>query len=68
MKRRLLIAIVFLLAGAVVNVAVAWGCAVLSPVQGGVITAFLDGMQPDDIYIYPAFKGRGVDIDFVQLV
>ncbi len=26
MKRRLLIVVVFLLAGAVVNVAVAWGC------------------------------------------
>ncbi len=26
MKRRLLIAAIFLLAGAVVNVAVAWGC------------------------------------------
>ncbi len=31
MKRRLLIVAVFLLAGAVVNVAVAWGCALWSP-------------------------------------
>ncbi len=31
MKRRLLIVAVFLLAGAVVNVAVAWGCAALKP-------------------------------------
>ncbi len=31
MKRRLLIIVVCLLLGAVVNVAVAWGCAVLSP-------------------------------------
>ena len=33
MKRRLLIAAMFLLAGAVVNVAVAWGCAAYSPEQ-----------------------------------
>ncbi len=32
MRRRLLIAAIFLLAGAVVNVAVAWGCALWSPV------------------------------------
>ncbi len=32
MRRRLLIATIFLLAGAVVNVAVAWGCALWSPV------------------------------------
>ena len=29
MRRRLVIVVVFLLAGAVVNVAVAWGCALL---------------------------------------
>ncbi len=34
MKRRLLIAAVFLLAGAVVNVAVAWGCAAWAPAAG----------------------------------
>ncbi len=31
MKRRIFIVVIFLLAGAVVNVAVAWGCAVWSP-------------------------------------
>ncbi|MHC4092208.1 MAG: hypothetical protein ACYSVY_18375, partial [Planctomycetota bacterium] len=31
MKRRLLIIAIFLLAGAVVNVAVAWGCAAWAP-------------------------------------
>ena len=33
MKRRLLIIAICLLLGAVVNVAVAWGCAVRAPVQ-----------------------------------
>ena len=35
MKRRLLIVATFLLAGAVVNVAVAWGCALWSPIGVG---------------------------------
>ena len=37
MKRRLLIAAIFLLAGTVVNVAVAWGCAAWSPVGCGTL-------------------------------
>ncbi len=38
MKRRLLIVAVFLLAGAVVNVAVAWGCSLFVPLNYGVRT------------------------------
>ncbi len=39
MKRRLIIIAVFLLLGAVVNVAVAWGCAVWAPPAPGVDTS-----------------------------
>ena len=38
MKRRLLIILIFLLAGAVVNVAVAWGCAGWLDTDGGELT------------------------------
>ncbi len=52
-KRRLLIALAFLLAGAVVNVVVAWGCAVLIPLmepgRGALprVEASLRGQEPD---------------------
>ena len=64
MKRRLLIAAIFLLAGAVVNVAVAWGCSVFSPrwsevghdyTYGGVLVVPLEnlpapsGQDPSDL-------------------
>ncbi len=40
MKRRLLIIAVFLLLGAVVNVAVAWGCAAQAPPTSAVCPSF----------------------------
>ena len=53
MKRRLLLVAIFLLAGAVVNVAVAWGCAVWSPrdVSGGVKPICLDGWPEDSLWL-----------------
>ncbi len=64
MKRRLLTIAIFLLAGAVVNVAVAWGCSVFSPLwsevghdctYGGVLVVPLEnlpapsGQDPSDL-------------------
>ncbi len=53
MKRRLLIVAVFLLAGAVVNVAVAWGCAAWAPsvVSAGVKPISLDGWPEDSLWL-----------------
>ncbi len=53
MKRRLLIVAVFLLAGAVVNVGVAWGCAAWSSpvVSGGVKPISLDGWPGDSLWL-----------------
>ncbi len=45
MKRPLLIIAVCLLLGAVVNVAVAWGCALLAPPYAGIGSVSLFGMQ-----------------------
>ncbi len=73
MRRRLLIAAIFLLAGAVVNVAVAWGCATLaeSAQFDALLTArvrrqhFEAGKPPDRLeseapWVEGAFRGAGV--------
>ncbi len=50
MKRRLLIIALFLLLGAVVNVAVAWGCAIWSSVRD--IDSDFPSAPPDDIKVH----------------
>ena len=48
MTRRLLIAAIFLLAGAVVNVAVAWGCSLFVPLNYGVPTGPIEIVRVDE--------------------
>ncbi len=58
MKRRLIIVVLLLLAGAVVNVAVAWSCATISPVN---VTLSQPPMpEPGDTVVDRAFQGLGV--------
>ncbi len=63
MTRRLLILAAFLLAGVVVNVAVAWGCALWSPTKGGESIRYVKGL-PDELkalmpsgWLTPAYRG-----------
>ncbi len=70
MKRRLLIAVIFLLAGAVVNVAVAWGCAVWT-IRGRGASALVFFMPEGRVHPDPPWlresdwKLRLEDDDFV---
>ncbi len=79
MRRRLLIAAIFLLAGAVVNVAVAWGCTILaeSAQFDALLTArvrrqhFEAGKPPDRLesaasWVEGAFRGAGVVVVVVR--
>ncbi len=65
MKRRLLIVAVFLLAGAVVNVAVAWGCAFWSPVQASPSSTLALELIEGGTIVDPLCSGFGLRIDFV---
>ncbi len=80
MRRRLLIAAIFLLAGAVVNVVVAWGCSTLaeSAQFDALLTArirrqhFEAGKRPDRReseapWVEAAFRGAGVVVVVVRL-
>ncbi len=71
MKRRLLIIAVFLLLGAVLNVAVAWGCALLAPGTdtferySGVVDSRLSPLVGDaDLVLWGAtgYSGYGYDV------
>ncbi len=78
MRRRLFIALAFLLAGAVVNVAVAWGCVMWSPLHDASVsqrqrtmieTAFIDhfGLDEDTRPPHTAHNwGRGVTVWFAD--
>ncbi len=61
-KRRLLIAAVFLLAGAVLNVAVAWECATRSPVGGTLSIPIPMVPEPGHVVVDRVWHGFGVTI------
>jgi len=66
MRRRIFIVVIFLLAGAVVNVAVAWGCAFtvrLDEAKGSAVfvTERLDGPAIVDYWFVQAVAGIGVE-------
>ncbi len=60
MKRRLLIVVIFLLTGAVVNLAVAWGCATRSPVEG--TPSIPTVPEPGYVVVDRVWHGFGVTI------
>ena len=60
MRRHLFIAAIFLLAGAVVNVAVAWGCATRSPIEGTLSIPTVP--EPGYVVLDRAWHGFGVTI------
>ena len=69
MKRRLLIAAIFLLAGAVVNVAVAWRCAAWSKTIGHPAEQVIFDSplaELGEISVAPAFSGFGLRMDLVH--
>ncbi len=76
MKRHLLIIAICLLLGAVVNVAVAWGCGLWSPVDNTVVTSESESLtwprpvaeswpSPD---VWERGSGFGVDFDYLAAV
>ncbi len=65
MRRRIVIIAIFLLAGAVVNVAVAWGCAFWSPVQASPSSTLALELIEGGTIVDPLCSGFGLRIDFV---